>query len=272
MRGRRKKRYRIRPGCFPLLVLVVILFLATVLFLKPESRSVAVEDPAGEESGIGFQSRLEEYAGEEGIPLSEWPEELIETAEKNPETEEFVLHYPQKKAMRQPIDLNAYRNTEEVPLFLQWDERWGYREYAGEVMGISGCGPTCLSMVSVYLLHNPKYNPRFVAEFSTKRGYFVNGKGSRWTLMTEGAEALGLKAYPIGLDESVIRDQLENHHPIICAMSPGHFTTTGHFIVLTDYQDGMIKVNDPFSRKRSDRRWHYSEISDQISGMWAYSV
>ena len=34
-----------------------------------------------------------------------------------------------------------------VPLFLQWDERWGYRSYGGDFLAVTGCGPTALSMV-----------------------------------------------------------------------------------------------------------------------------
>lgn len=269
----RKRRARIRKrGLMVLLLLVLAVYGAGSLLFSDSERIIDLSSrEALEDVNPDFRERLKAYAEREGREVSEWPEELVEAAEKNPETEEFVMHYPEKKDSRPPIDLNRYRNSEEVPLLLQWDERWGYTEYAGEVMGISGCGPTCLSMVSIYLTGNPKYSPRFLAEFSKERGYYVNGKGSTWTLMTEGAEALGLTAYPIALSENNIRTQLENDHPVICAMSPGHFTTTGHFIVLSEYQNGKIRVRDPFSRKRSEQLWSYEDISDEISGIWAYS-
>ena len=54
-------------------------------------------------------------------------------------------------------------------------------------------------------------------------------------------------------------------------MSKGYFTTGGHYIVLTDYVDGKIKVNDSNSYINSDKLWKYSDIRGQIRNMWAFS-
>ena len=51
-------------------------------------------------------------------------------------------------------------------------------------------------------------------------------------------------------------------------MGPGAFTTTGHFIVLTGCEDGMIRVNDPNSRKNSEKLWTYEEIAGSIRNLW----
>lgn len=49
--------------------------------------------------------------------------------------------------------------TGGIPLLLQWDERWGYKNYGDNIMAINGCGPTCLSMVVSYLKQNGQYHP-----------------------------------------------------------------------------------------------------------------
>jgi predicted double-glycine peptidase len=54
-------------------------------------------------------------------------------------------------------------------------------------------------------------------------------------------------------------------------MGPGDFTTTGHYIVLTGYEDGEFTVNDPNSIQRSGERWSYDRISGQIRNLWAMS-
>ena len=97
------------------------------------------------------EREIAEYANKNGYYLRDYTEDLIALYEKNEEARQFVLDYPLKKDMDFDIDLSEYSNTDTVPLFMQWDDRWGYSEYAGKVLGISGCGPTCLSMVSVYL-------------------------------------------------------------------------------------------------------------------------
>lgn len=198
-------------------------------------------------------------------PIDEY---LLEFLEKNPEARDFVLNYPYKKDLTPAIDLSNYLNSSNVPLLIQWDERWGYIEYAGELMGLSGCGPTCLSMVCIYLLNDASYTPRYIAEFATENGYSVSGNGSSWTLISEGGEKLGLDITEIPLVENRIIRNLEVGNPIICVMGPGFFTTTGHFIVMTEYKDGYVRVNDPNSPIRSAQTWKLTEVMEQIRNLW----
>ncbi len=198
----------------------------------------------------------------------QYPAELIELMNRNPETESFVRNYPTKKDLHPEIDLKEYEDCDTVPLLLQWDERWGYEEYAGDLFGLTGCGPTCLSMVSIYLLHNTDYSPQYMAQFSQEHGYSVNGNGSSWTLISEGGPMLGLDVTEIPLDENRIIRNLEAGNPIICIMGPGDFTTSGHYIVMTGYTDGQIKVNDPNSISRSNTLWNYDDIESQIRNLW----
>ena len=211
---------------------------------------------------------IRNFAKENNLSISEWPDELIELLDKNPETKDFVLNYPLKKNVTMEVDLSEYKDCDSVPLFMQWDERWGYNKYAGELMGISGCGPTCLSMVSVYLLNNTDYTPQYIAEFAETNGYSVPGNGSSWTLISNGGEELGLDITEIPLVEKRIIDNLEVGNPIICVMGPGDFTSTGHFIVITDYEDGKVKINDPNSKSRSEKLWELSNVMGQIRNLW----
>lgn len=212
--------------------------------------------------------QIREFAKQNHISIWQWPKELIEMLERNPETESFVLHYPLKKGVAAAIDLSEYQKSDGVPLFIQWDERWGYDTYAGELMGLSGCGPTCLSMVCAYLLNDLQYTPRYIAQFAENNGYSVNGNGSTWTLISEGGEELGLDVTEIPLVESRIIRNLEMGNPIICVMGPGDFTTTGHFIVLTEYVDGKVRVNDPNSQHRSEALWDLPRVMEQMRNLW----
>lgn len=211
---------------------------------------------------------IRNFAKENNLSISEWPDELIELLDRNPETKDFVLNYPLKKNITTEVDLSEYKDCDSVPLFMQWDERWGYNQYAGELMGISGCGPTCLSMVSVYLLNNTDYTPKYIAEFAETNGYSVSGNGSSWTLISNGGEELGLDITEIPLVEKRIIDNLEVGNPIICVMGPGDFTSTGHFIVITDFEDGKVKINDPNSKSRSEKLWELSDVMGQIRNLW----
>ena len=60
-----------------------------------------------------------------------YPESLIELLEKNPEARDFVLDYPDYEGL-QEIDISGEVVPGEIPLFLQWDERWGYEKYGSD--------------------------------------------------------------------------------------------------------------------------------------------
>ena len=69
--------------------------------------------------------------------------------------------------------LTELEKEQECPLLLQWDPRWGYEPYGGDsCIGLAGCGPTCLSMVSVYLTKDTSKNPKWMAEFATEKDYY----------------------------------------------------------------------------------------------------
>lgn len=199
----------------------------------------------------------------------EYPDELLNLLIKNKETKQFVLDYPKKKDVKADIDISEETQGKGVPLFLQWDEQWGYLKYGEEIMAIDGCGPTCLSMVAVAVLGDTTMNPYWMAKYSEKNGY-MSSNATLWTLMTEGAAELGLDVTEIPLDEQRVANNLNVGNPVICIMGPGDFTTSGHFIVLTSYEDGKVTVNDPNSRERSRKKWSFQKISGQIRNLWVY--
>ena len=158
-----------------------------------------------------------------------------------------------------------------MPLLVQWDERWGYRKYGNDFMALTGCGPTCLAMVAESR-GETKWNPWRVAKMAQRNGYYVDGRGSAWSLMTEGAAKMGLNGTEMSCDAETIRRTLEDGHVIICAMRPGDFTTAGHFLVLAGVtQDGEVIINDPNSRKNSRRTWDLERVVPQIKNLWKYS-
>lgn len=217
--------------------------------------------------------RLTVFAKMHRLPLSDWPIPLVEFLEKYPETESYVLNYPFYKDMQVPIDLTSSLGADQMPLFIQWDARWGYTQYSGELFGTSGCGPASLSMVCFHLLQDAKFTPRYIADFSQSNGYYTTGKGSNWTLIYEGGEQLGLDVEDINMaDKDAVMEELEAGNPIICVVGPGDFTYSGHFIVLAGLENGMIRINDPNSRVNSQKLWDYDTVAPQVEGSWVCTV
>lgn len=187
---------------------------------------------------------------------------------KNSETLDFVYDYLEKKD-DEPAKSVGDVSQGEIPELLQWDTRWGYAEYGEDIIAISGCGPTALSMVAVGLTGDDSITPYKVAKYAQESGYYVEGTGTAWSLMTEGCYYLGIQGIELPLDEQVIFSELKNGNPIICSMGTGDFTDKGHFIVLAGVQDGKIQINDPNSKKRS-KLWEYEDFAGQIRNLWEF--
>lgn len=202
---------------------------------------------------------------------NEYPDSLVQLALRNKETLTFVYDYKNNKDKEFSMKLIDDLKSDEIPLLLQWDERWGYKTYGDEYMAVNGCGPTCLSMVVSYLKQNSSLHPYYIAEYAYKRGYLQEA-GTSWNLMTIGARDLGLKVEELPLEEGIIKKNLERGRPIICSVSKGIFTSSGHFIVLKEYKDGLIYVNDPNSIEKSHQGYTFNQIQYQIKNLWAYNI
>ncbi|MBQ7345835.1 MAG: hypothetical protein IJW45_07235, partial [Oscillospiraceae bacterium] len=134
-----------------------------------------------------------EYAQAHGLTLADYPEKLIALLERNPEAEEFVLEYPLEYGKDHEIDISGHVDDEGVPLFIQWDEQWGYKDYVGNIAGLSGCGPTCLSMVKFHFSRDPKMHPAYMMDFAQANKAYANTAGAtQWALFSQGAKELGL--------------------------------------------------------------------------------
>lgn len=202
---------------------------------------------------------------------AQYPEYLLKALELNPELIDFVKNFPEAEG--EAIgDITAQEEKEKYPLFLQWDSRWGYVPYGDNVIGLSGCAPTCLSMVVYSLTRNKTATPDMFAEYSMKQGYYVEGTGTSWELLTDIPSKYKVKGKTLGLDEIAMKNHLDKGNLIICSMGPGDFTMTGHFIVLYGYRNGAFLVNDPYSRIRSSESWDYETLQGQIKNLWVYSL
>lgn len=222
---------------------------------------------------FGWEERSREawevkhYAESRNLSIGEWPWEIITLYENNPETKDFVLNYPFRE--EKEVDITSY-TAGTVPLFLQWDPMWGYEDYGSSCIAVTGCGPTCLAMVGYHLTGDTNMTPDRIAQFSQRNGYYASGYGSSWTLISEGAAKLGLTATELPLVKSkMVKALVEDRTPIILALGEGDFTSSGHYIVLTDVEDGAFRVNDPNSRIRSEKLWTYEELEGQIRNIWA---
>ena len=278
---RRKKRRRLRRKIRRIcrLTAVLVLLLVAVFALKktnviPGHHNYEIEKPV-QRTEEEVQKKLEEMAKKHREykdileHYEDYPETYLAALANNPEMLDYVKGYLDSHGVLD-AKLTKSEKKEDYPLFIQWDKRWGYASYGTSSIGISGCGPTCLSMVIYGLTENELATPDKVARYSEEQGYYIEGTGTSWELMTDGAAAFGVAGSELSLDESSMKQALDAGHPIICAMRAGDFTAAGHFIMIYGYDKKGFIVNDPNSRTRSEKRWTYEELNGQIKNLWSY--
>lgn len=202
---------------------------------------------------------------------SGYPEGVIELLSKNPETVDFVEAYPEKKDNEPAKEISELQEG-KIPHMLQWDERWGYAPYGTSIVAVSGCGPTCLSMVISGLTGDKTLTPAKMAEYGTEHHYINEDNDTYWIFMSEASSEWGITSREKMLDEEQLKNELLAGHPVICSVGPGDFTQIGHFIVLVGWEDDKVIVHDPFSIKNTEKRWVYEDFKDQIKSMWTYSM
>lgn len=199
-----------------------------------------------------------------------YPDKMLIALANNPEMAGFVAGYLNQQSSIAGSLTEAEKN-ESFPLFLQWDPRWGYEKYGSDsTVGISGCGPTCMSMILFYLTRDELLTPDRIAAYAMTNGYYVEGTGTEWALMEELPQLYGIQVTKPRVSENGIKSALDKGRIVICSMSEGDFTVSGHFIVIYGYDSEGFKVNDPNCVARSRKRWSFDELEAQIKGIWAY--
>ena len=196
----------------------------------------------------------------------------LEFLEAHPEAKEYVDNFDRYEGLVFETNVDSEVKKGKIPLFIQWDKRWGYAPYGKSYIGISGCGPTCLSMVVCGLKNDGSATPYDVSKYAEKAGYYIAGQGTSWGLMTAGAKHYGLTYSYGSASAAYILGNLSEKTPMICSMKPGDFTSQGHFIVLTGVdKEGRIIVNDPASPEHSSRHWSVDVLLPQIKNIWRYT-
>lgn len=159
-----------------------------------------------------------------------------------------------------------------MPHLYQTDPVWASQPYAGTDVRTAACGPTSLAMVYVYLTGKTDLDPASMAAFADERNFAPTG-ATEWRFMTEGASLLGLKSTAVSPNRASVASALKSDKPVICSVSPGDFTSIGHFIVLKSIDErGMVEVYDPNSALNSTKRWPINRILAQASALWCFSL
>lgn len=154
----------------------------------------------------------------------------------------------------------------EVTYFNQTDERFASQPYGTDHIGGYGCGPTSMAIVVSSLTSNT-IDPIQMSKWAYENGYWCSKSGSYHSLIPGAAKAWNLTVEGCTATEpQKIIDALSSGKLVVAIMKKGHFTTSGHFIVLRGVtSEGKILVADPASYARSENEWDLSIFLNEAS-------
>ena len=154
----------------------------------------------------------------------------------------------------------------QVTYYNQLDSRWANSPYGTDNIGGYACGPTSMAIV-VSSLTSETVDPPHMAQWAYENGYWCSRSGSYHTLIPGASEEWGLDVEGCTAAEPQrIVDALADGKLVVALMTKGHFTSSGHFIVLRGVtSDGQIMVADPSSYSRSEKTWDLSIILNEAS-------
>lgn len=208
--------------------------------------------------------------------IDSYPDTLIDLVARNHETVDFVYSYKDREKYNNrklSADINSsYYVDGDVPLFLQWDRRWGYRIYGKEMIGLSGCGPTSLAMVIRHFDSDSTVNPYDVAKYSQDNGYVSADNFTSWKLFETGLSKYGLESQDVIPVEAKMKKALDDNKILIVSVKPGTFTERGHIIIIKGYnKNGDFLINDPNSIVNTNKTWSFDELKSEIRKIWGVS-
>lgn len=190
--------------------------------------------------------------------------------ENNPEGKQFVY-----------VDQSELRG---VPLFLQYDPRWGGMMYSivndpKQTIASSGCGPTSFSMAASYYKVTSKdvdfngdgiITPNEACGYSIRKGYRTVNSGTSWGFFSDIGSNLGLNIEQCDISNGqAVIDALRGGKLVVASMTAGHFTMAGHYILLTGIDsNNFVTVNDPSSADRSNQKWSFQSIIQQEAAQY----
>lgn len=187
------------------------------------------------------------------IPLPERPQYVVhpELLEPPPEPAQ-----PAVTELRSEGGRTVLTGTVPVVYFNQGDAAWRDKPFGTDYIGKYGCGPTVMAMV-VATMTSTDTDPARMAVWAYENGYWSSGSGSYPSIIEGTAKAFGITCRSArDCDASALRKHLEKGGLAVALVGPGHFTDSGHFILLHGIaDDGEVLVADPNSRDNSLALW-----------------
>lgn len=154
--------------------------------------------------------------------------------------------------------------NKQPPYYLQTDSKWSNFKYSNKDENTnlkeSGCGPTAAAML-LSLITGKYITPVDTAKWALENGYKASHQGTYYTYFEPQFKKYGITCKMLNWENTYKKPNHNNHNLakeevkkgnyLICLMNKSQWTNGGHFIVVWNWDDLGVSINDPASMKES---------------------
>lgn len=189
---------------------------------------------------------------------------IIDEKDKERKKKEYKRKEIEKQKAIEEKKRTEAKRTKDIKLIYQNDEPQSSHAYGTGTIGIDGCGIASITMVLNY--YDNKVTPMDVAD---QYGSYNTLGGTAWSIFYQVSKDYNLSYRNLGNNIDSVIDQLKKNHPVIVSVGPGDFTVSGHLMVIREYKNGKLYINDPYNRGNYNKGWDPSRIQSQSMNFWA---
>ncbi|MCI8465849.1 MAG: hypothetical protein HFI63_08340 [Lachnospiraceae bacterium] len=148
----------------------------------------------------------------------------------------------------------------------QGDSHWANYLYGGvDPMSQYGCGPTVVAML-INSFTSYTVTPIELAEWSAANGFHSPHNGSRHAIIPNALSAYGLQVESVAeTDPNTAAELLRSGHVLIALMGKGTFSTSGHFVIITNIlENGNVRIADSYNFENSKMEWNLESLLAEL--------
>lgn len=175
------------------------------------------------------------------------------------------------------FSMSAQAAMQKPVSFLQTDTEWGFESYSitrdrNQTIASSGCGPTAMAMVLNYYVDDT-ITPLQTSMFALANGHRTRSDGTSWAFFEDMANEYDLDFLQTASSAEALEwMNTKEDALVICSMTPGLWTSSGHYILLWDVEDGVVHINDPASTDNRRTKNTFRLMSSQCQQYFCFDL
>lgn len=256
------------------IIIMFVVLTGLLMALIPMERKQQLVEKYGELAENAETDERSAYILEHA---EEYPDEILNLYYDGSENYDYVYNYFTHKNAYDTMSFTAEElNSETVPPLYMDDVRWGYEKINQNYIKTSGCLPVSLTMAALYLNRDGETDPVKISRIA-EENYEVPAFGGVDTMnISDLAGRIGLSAKEYQFqnenppcEEQFLKDIIDSGKVCLAGIIDEY--AGGHAVIVSAVENGMVRINDPASREKTETPVPFEEFQGELYYVWELS-